>query len=102
MKKIKAKMTLEKLAERMDFGFKRVDGNLAKLAEKMESGFDNLEKKMMERFDGVGEEFVKVHEKFVEVNERFDKVDATMEHNRAELSSRLTSVERRTMVLEGK
>ncbi len=98
MKKIKAKMTLEKLAERMDFGFKRADGNLAKLAEKMDAGF----KMMEQRFDGVGEEFVKVHEKFIEVNERFDKIDSTMEHNRTELSGRLSSVERRTRALETK
>jgi len=85
MKKVKAKMTLEKLAETMKSGFKSADKSidikLEKLAISTNKGFEDLEKRM---------------------DERFNKVDSTMEHNRAELSSRLTSIERRTTVLEEK
>lgn len=89
MKKVKAKMTLEKLAEEMREGFKRADNNLEKLAMSVAKGFASVD----ERFD-------KVDERFERVDKRFDKVDATMEHNRLELSSRLTSVEKRVAVLE--
>ena len=78
-----------------------------KLAENMDKGFGKLEGMMMERFDGIGQEFVKVYDRFNKVDDRFDKIDdrfdkveATMEHNRLELSGRLTSVERRTSALE--
>jgi len=65
---------------------------------------DKLAGMMMERFEGVGEKFVSLREdmdeRFDKVNERFDKVDTTMKHGFAEQSSRLTSVERRTTILE--
>ena len=92
MRKVKAKMTLEKLAEVMQNGFKsadkRMDIKLERLAISTGKGFEDLEKRMNEKFDIV--------------DKRFDKVDSTMEHSRQELSSRLTSVERRTMALEEK
>ena len=76
---------VEKLADRMDRGFKSADKSidikLEKLAVSTGKGFEDLEKRM---------------------NERFDKVDSTLEHKTAELSTRLTSVESRTRVLEAK
>ncbi len=88
-------MTLEKLAKVMQGGFKKADINLEKLAISTNKGFEDLEKRMDDRFN-------KVDERFKKVDERFDKVDTTIEHIRADLGSRLTSVERRTTILEAK
>ncbi len=91
MKKVKAKMTLDKLAEVMMDGFKKTDISLAELKETMD-----------ELAISTGKGFRDVDEKFDAVDKRFDKVDSTLEHKTAELSSRLTSVESRTRVLEDK
>ncbi len=93
-KEMKDKMTLDKLAEMM---MERFDG-VGQEFEKVYDRFDIVDKRfdyIEQKFDGVGQEFEKVYE-------RFDKVDATMTHNHAELSGRLTSVESRTRVLEAK
>lgn len=95
VKKMTKKMTLEKLAGVMKAGFKSAD-------KSMDIKLEKLALSVAKDFKGVDERFDKVDARFAAVDKRFDKVDSTMEHNRQELSSRLTSVERRTMALEEK
>jgi hypothetical protein len=44
------------------------------LAQKIDSGFIRME----EKFDGIGQEFVKVYEKFNSVDGRFDTIDKSI------------------------
>ena len=63
---------------------------------------DKLAGIIKNRFDEVDLKFVEIDERFNGVDQRFDRIEATMEHNQAELCGRLTSVERRTTILESK
>lgn len=83
----------------------KVDGlvvTVEKLAEVMRGGFGSIEKKMEEKFDGVGQEFVKVYDRFNQVDNRISGLETTMNHRFDEVGGRLTSVESRVSALEGK
>lgn len=84
---IMTKITLEILAETID-----------KLAISTGKSFKYME----ERFDGIDQRFDWMDKRLDRMDRRFDGLDATMEHGFAELGSRLTSVERRTTLLESK
>lgn len=61
---------------------------------------DKLAEMMNQRFDGVGQEFVKVYDRFSRVDQRIDGLETTMNHRFDEVGSRLTSLEKRTVTLE--
>ena len=72
-------MTIEDLAMRVEHGFKVADNNLEKLATMVNNGFIDQEKR---------------------TDDKINKLDGTMEHGFAEVSSRLTSVEKRLSRVE--
>jgi hypothetical protein len=74
---MKDKMTIDDLAVRMDRGFRSIDKR-----------FEYIDQK----FEGVGQQFESLAER---VDIGFDNAESTMKHNHAELSTRLTGVERR-------
>jgi hypothetical protein len=76
------KITLETIADSID-----------KLAISTGKGFEDLERRMDERFN-------KVDDRFDGTDRRIDGLEVTMNHRFDEVGSRLTSVERRTTILE--